>query len=89
MEEVAAASAANGRPQPSDAIEKTLEHTKQMVPYDSSMRLDYLAGRPMEIEAIMGNPLRAAEQADVLVPSLRMLYRQLQFLQARATAAQA
>jgi len=89
MEEVAAASAAWGRPQPEDAIEKTLEHTKQMVPYDSSMRLDYLAGRPLEIEAILGNPLRAGEQAGVPVPSLRMLYRQLHFLQSQALAAHA
>lgn len=81
MTEVAAASAAAGRPQPAEAIATTLEHTRQMVPYDSSMRLDYLAGRPMEIEAILGNPLRAAEQLGVAMPSVRMLYQQLAFLQ--------
>ncbi len=41
-------------------IAKTIEVTRSMVPYDSSMRLDYLNRRPMEVEAIFGNPLRAA-----------------------------
>ncbi len=86
MAEVAAGSAACGRRQPDNAIEQTLEHTRHMVPYDSSMRLDYLAGRPMEIEAILGNPLRAAESAGEPMPKVRMLYQQLAFLQGQAQA---
>lgn len=83
MEEVADASQACGRKQPDDAIDVTIDHTRKMVPYDSSMRLDYLARRPMEIEAIMGNPLRAASGAGVATPALRMLYQQLSFIQAQ------
>ena len=45
------------------AINKTIEHTETMVPYDSSMRLDFLNGREMEIVAIFSNPLRAVEEA--------------------------
>ncbi len=45
------------------AIEKTMNHTETMVPYDSSMRLDFLNGRPMEIKAIFANPLRAVDAA--------------------------
>lgn len=83
MQEVATASAGCGREQPADAIEKTLDHTRQMVPYDSSMRLDYKAGRPMELSAILGNPIRAARQVGVPMPRVEMLYQQLSFLQAQ------
>ena len=46
------------------AIRQTMEHTESMMPYDSSMRLDYLAGRPMEVDAIFANPLAAVAQAE-------------------------
>ncbi len=85
MEEVATASAACGHLQPADAIDQTLQHTRQMVPYDSSMRLDYLAGRPMELEAILKNPLVAAANMGVAMPNVRMLYQQLLFLQNQAS----
>jgi 2-dehydropantoate 2-reductase len=61
-------------------VEYMMEHTDQMVPYDSSMRLDYLAGRPIEVQAIYGNALRAADRCNVNAPIIRTLYRQLQFL---------
>lgn len=76
------------------AIEKTMQHTETMVPYDSSMRLDFLQGRAMEVDAIFGNPLRAvaqqrslsekaSENSPHLMPSVAMLYQQLQFLSER------
>ncbi len=65
---------------PEEAIEMTMDHTRDMVPYDSSMRLDYLARRPIEIEAIFGNPLKAAEQHGAEMPRVQMLYRELAFL---------
>jgi len=46
------------------AIRATMEHTETMVPYDSSMRLDFRHGRPMEVEAIFGNPLSAVLKAE-------------------------
>jgi 2-dehydropantoate 2-reductase len=52
-----------------------------MVPYDSSMRLDYLAQRPMEIEAIFGNPLKAAREAGMAAPRIQVLHDQLKFLE--------
>lgn len=64
-------------------ISKTVEVTRTMVPYDSSMRIDYLNRRPIEVEAIFGNPLRAAEQQGTPMPRVEMLYRQLKFLDAR------
>jgi 2-dehydropantoate 2-reductase len=63
-----------------DFVDKLLNDTRHMVPYDSSMRLDYRAGRPMEIEAIFGNTLRAAQQVDHRPPQIEMLYQQLAFM---------
>ena len=61
-------------------VQRMMDHTDAMVPYDSSMRLDFLAGRPIEVEAIYGNAVRAADRANVDAPILRTLYRQLKFL---------
>jgi len=84
MREVHAASAACGRTLPTDAIRETLDHTREMVPYDSSMRLDYLAGRPMELAAIFAAPLAAAAAAGAAMPRVEMLYQELSFLQRRS-----
>lgn len=81
MREVRDAAAGCGSPIDASMIGKLLTDTRQMVPYASSMLLDYQRGRPMEIEAIVGNPLRAAQAAGVSTPRIEMLYQQLQFLQ--------
>ena len=62
-------------------IEKTLEVTRLMVPYDSSMRLDFLANRPMEIDAIFWAPIRAAQDAGYVMSAVKTLAHQLAFLQ--------
>lgn len=78
--EVYAGAAACGVEIDEKAIRATMEHTETMVPYDSSMRLDFLAKRPMEVEAIFGNPLRAiGDRASEIAPSISMLYQQLAF----------
>jgi 2-dehydropantoate 2-reductase len=58
----------------------TVEVTRKMVPYDSSMRLDYLNRRPMEVEAIFGNPLKVARRFNLKMPTVTMLYQQLKFI---------
>ncbi|MCD0461699.1 putative 2-dehydropantoate 2-reductase [Roseiconus lacunae] len=65
-------------------IEKTIDHTRSMVPYDSSMRLDFLAGREMELQAILANPIAAAKRAGVSMPKTEMLYQTLRFMQNRS-----
>ncbi len=62
------------------AIDKTIQHTETMVPYDSSMRLDFLGRRAMEIEAIFGNPLRAVAE------SLQAKQRQSEATEPKQTA---
>ena len=74
MQEVCAVAAALGYPQPPKLIDQLIAHTKGMVPYKTSMALDFENHRPMEIEAILGNTVRAAQRAGVGVPALETLY---------------
>lgn len=80
MREVHAAASGCGSVIDESVIHKLLDDTRKMVPYASSMLVDYQQGRPMEIEAIFGNPLRAARAAGVAVPRIEMLYQQLRFV---------
>jgi 2-dehydropantoate 2-reductase len=85
MHEIAAAAAASGRTISPGFIQKMLDDTAKMVPYRTSMKVDYDERRPMEVEAIFGAPLRAAEAAGARCPRLAMLYRLLKFLDERNT----
>jgi len=60
-----------------------LDNTIKMVPYDSSMRLDFLASRPMELEYIFANPIQAANVAGYVPKQVTMLHDELCFLQSR------
>jgi 2-dehydropantoate 2-reductase len=59
-----------------------LANTEKMTPYRTSMKIDFDERRPMEVEAIFGNPLRAAHRAGVRSPLIETLYAQLKFLEA-------
>lgn len=61
-------------------IQSMLTATLKMKPYRTSMKLDFDAGRPLEVEAILGVPLRQGEAAGASLPLIAMLYRQLKFL---------
>lgn len=67
-----------------DFVAKMLVHTEQMTPYLTSMKLDYDHGRPLEHDAIVGNPLKFAQRQGVELPKIALLYQQLQFLDARS-----
>ncbi|MEM0927480.1 MAG: putative 2-dehydropantoate 2-reductase [Planctomycetota bacterium] len=79
--EVHAAGVACGADIGTEWIEKTIEHTRTMVPYDSSMRLDFLAGRTMELDSIFGVPLQRAAAAGVEMPKTQMLLQVLRFME--------
>ena len=51
-----------------------------MGPYRTSMQIDRQERRPMEIEAIFGQPLQVAQRAGVPTPHLQMLCRLLSVL---------
>jgi 2-dehydropantoate 2-reductase len=47
------------------------------------MKVDFDERKPMEVEAIYGNPVRAVRRAGGAMPLVEMLYCQLKFLDAR------
>ena len=63
MREVATDAAACGRSIPPGFVQEMLDRTDRMKPYRTSMKIDFDERRPMEVEAIYGNPLRAAQAA--------------------------
>ncbi len=78
-----------GRYLPTDLVAQMLDHTANMTPYRTSMKIDFDEGRPLEVEAIFGNPLKAARQANIEVPRIEMLYHQLKAIDRRLTKAAA
>ena len=74
MAEVMRIADAEGHPLPDDIIEQNIQGTLAMRPYKTSMLLDYEAGRPMEVEAIVGNAVRIAHARGIPVPLLESLY---------------
>jgi 2-dehydropantoate 2-reductase len=59
------------------APEEKIRYTQTMGAYKSSMQIDRQMGRPMEVEAIFGNPLRHARKESVPTPCLGILYETL------------
>ena len=74
MQEVCAVAAACGHPPPADLIDGYIPNTRAMPPYKTSMALDYEHRRPMEVEAIVGNVVRAGQRAGVPIPTLEAIY---------------
>jgi 2-dehydropantoate 2-reductase len=83
MLEVAAVAAAAGYAIAPEVIDKLIEATLAMPAYKSSMALDFENGRPLELEAILGNVVRAAHQRDVAVPTLDAIYRIAKMVEAK------
>jgi len=80
MGEVIAGAKSCDRIIPDDFIPQMLEHTQKMKPYRTSMKIDYDESRPLEVEAIFGNPIRMAQQAGIKLPQIEVLYRMLKFV---------
>ena len=58
--------------------------TRAMPAYKTSMALDYENGRPMEIEAILGNTVRAARKMGVAMPALDSIYAMAKMVEAKS-----
>ncbi|MEG4587666.1 putative 2-dehydropantoate 2-reductase [Microcoleus sp. MOSTC5] len=80
MGEVIAGAKSCDRIIPDDFIPQMLEYTEKMKPYRTSMKIDYDESRPLEVEAIFGNPIRVAEQAGIKLRQIEVLYRMLKFV---------
>jgi 2-dehydropantoate 2-reductase len=55
-------------------VEWMFRQTESMGDYRTSMVIDYLDGRPLEVEAIIGEPVRRASSLGVAAPSIATLY---------------
>ena len=84
-EVIAAARAADNVTLPESLIQAKIDQTRGMGPYKTSSHLDMQAGRPMEVEAIFGYPLRRAQEAGAQTPLLWGLYRLLKLRDAART----
>ncbi|MGC1305995.1 MAG: putative 2-dehydropantoate 2-reductase [Phormidesmis sp.] len=71
-----------------DLVSNMLAHTEAMAPYRTSMKIDYDEARPLEIDAILGNPIRTAKAMDLPTPAMTVLYWQLAFLNVRHAGSQ-
>lgn len=80
MEEVQQGAATQGRHIPDEFLQLMLDHTDAMKPYRTSMKIDYDEKRPLEVEAMYGNPLRTAMMGGAHLPRIEMLYQQLKFM---------
>ena len=78
MRETAAAAKAAGYEFTEADFSANMEYTRNFPPYKTSMLVDYEAGRPLEVDAILGNVCRIAERSGVHVPRLRTCWALLQ-----------
>ncbi|MEM8715690.1 MAG: putative 2-dehydropantoate 2-reductase [Cyanobacteria bacterium P01_G01_bin.4] len=83
MQEVVAGAAAYDVEIARDFVQLMLDSTAVMTPYLTSMKLDFDNRRPLEVESIYGNPIRAAQARGVAMPKTEALYQQLCFLNER------
>lgn len=74
MLEVATIAAATGHPQSPAFIDKLIEGTQEMPPYKTSMALDFESGRPLELQAILGNALRIGRRHSLPTPTLETIH---------------
>jgi 2-dehydropantoate 2-reductase len=81
MVEVIAAAAADGFTMDPGLIDKNIEGTRKMPPYKNSMALDYLNGRPIELDAVLGNVVAIANRHGVPVPHLQTVLTALRMRQ--------
>lgn len=83
MREVSSVAAADGTPLTEREIDETLEYTRDFPPYRTSMLQDFEAGRPLEVDAIVGNVVRLASARGVAVPKLQAVHALLGALDRR------
>ncbi len=80
MQDVVLSAKANGVNLTPDLPEKMMGNSETMGPYRTSMQIDYEVGRALEVEAIIGEPLRRALAGGITPLHLRDLYHQMQRL---------
>jgi 2-dehydropantoate 2-reductase len=69
-----AAAGSDARLDEAEVVEGMFAQTEAMDDYRTSMVIDYVLGRPLEVEAILGNPVRRARELGVAAPRMEALY---------------
>jgi 2-dehydropantoate 2-reductase len=85
MLEVCAVAASVGHRLPPGLADQYIAGTRKMPAYKTSMALDLEHGRALEIEAILGNALRAGLRRGVAIPTLETLYALAKMIEATRT----
>ncbi|KAK8031068.1 2-dehydropantoate 2-reductase [Apiospora arundinis] len=72
-----------GQPLPDDlgTPERIIRSTERNAGAKPSMLLDWESGRPMELEVILGNPIKIAKRAGVTMPRMQSVYALLRSMQ--------
>lgn len=68
---------------PDTMVADMLARTDAMAVYRPSTMIDFVEGRPMEVETIFGEPLRRARALSLDTPRMALLYAQMRALDAR------
>ena len=83
MDEVILVANACGVALTAENADSQIEYTRNFPSYKTSMLQDFEAGRPLEVEAILGNPVRLARRYQVEVPRMESCYALLRALNSR------
>jgi 2-dehydropantoate 2-reductase len=77
MDETIAIANACGQRLPTAVALEQMKRTETMGAFRPSTLIDHLAGRPLEIDAIWGKPLRRAREHGIAAPELERLHAEL------------
>ncbi|HET6246976.1 MAG TPA: 2-dehydropantoate 2-reductase [Tepidisphaeraceae bacterium] len=86
IDEVVAGAAALGVRLSADLARRQIEKTRPMGPYQTSMQVDRREGREMEVEAILGEPLRQGTAAGAKMPRILALYEMAKMVNRAVTS---
>lgn len=78
MKEVQAVAASFGHEIPDSFLQGQFDVTEKMGAYQPSSLIDFVKNRPVEVEAIWGEPLRRGQAAGLEMPELQKLNGELQ-----------
>jgi ketopantoate reductase len=88
MKEVIDVANALGVPLEDELIDRLIDKILRMPPIGSSMRTDYENGKPMEVEVILGYPVKKGRELNVDVATIETLYTVLLAINKRLIGAQ-
>lgn len=74
MGEILQLAAATGNKLDESTVNSSIEANRKMRPFKTSMLVDFENDRSMEVDAILGNAIRVAQETNVAVPYLETLY---------------